>query len=105
MITPCLRKLGKRLSEKEKAYVRKIESNLISMAVPLAKSLASKPIGLTSTELEVAALVKDGNNSKEFARVLGISRRTVDFHRLNIPEKLGLENAKTSLRTWLVSLR
>lgn len=104
MVTPYLRKLNRRLGEKERTYIRSIESNLNRIVSPLAKNLALKPMGLTPTELQVAALVKDGNSTKEIAALLNVSQRTVDFHRRNIRKKLGLENTKVNLRTHLTSL-
>jgi DNA-binding CsgD family transcriptional regulator len=44
---------------------------------------------LTDREQEVAALAASGMVSKEIAEALGISRPTVDTHRVNIYRKLG----------------
>jgi PAS domain S-box-containing protein len=104
MVMPYLRKLKKRLSEKEMAYIRNIESNLDKILSPLTKNLASKQMGLTPAELQVAALVKDGNSSKEIASLLNVSQRTVDFHRRNIRKKLGLDHTRANLRAHLMSL-
>jgi PAS domain S-box-containing protein len=104
MVMPYLRKLKRRLGEKERAYVKNIESNLDKIVSPLAKNLASKHMGLTPAELQVATLVKDGNSSKEMASLLNVSQRTVDFHRRNIRKKLGLNKVKANLRTHLMGL-
>jgi PAS domain S-box-containing protein len=105
MVMPYLEKLKRSVSEKEKAWIRNIESNLDGIVSPLAKKFASKPVGLTPTELEVVDLVRDGNSSKQIAGLLGISQRTVDFHRRNIRKKLGLNKAKVNLRAHLIDLR
>jgi DNA-binding CsgD family transcriptional regulator len=105
MAMPYLRKLKRGLGEKERAYIKRIESNLDRVVSPLAKNLASKQMGFSPTELQVATLVKDGNKSKEIASLLNVSQRTVDFHRLSIRKKLGLKNAKENLRTHLISLQ
>jgi DNA-binding CsgD family transcriptional regulator len=44
---------------------------------------------LTPKERVVLAQVVKGATAKESARVLGISPRTVEFHRANIMRKLG----------------
>lgn len=44
---------------------------------------------LTAREKEILEQVIDGNTSKEIARVLGISDKTVDVHRTNIMRKVG----------------
>jgi PAS domain S-box-containing protein len=105
MAMPYLRRLKRGLGEKERAYIKRIESNLDRVVSPLAKNLASRQMGLSPTELQVATLVKDGNKSKEIASLLNVSQRTVDFHRLSIRKKLGLKNAKANLRTHLISLQ
>jgi DNA-binding CsgD family transcriptional regulator len=47
---------------------------------------------LTPREKVVLAQIVKGTSSKAVARVLRISRRTVDFHRANIIQKLGARN-------------
>jgi DNA-binding NarL/FixJ family response regulator len=48
--------------------------------------------GLTPRELEVVKLIFDGNKSREIADMLGISIKTVDKHRSNILQKIGIHN-------------
>jgi DNA-binding NarL/FixJ family response regulator len=45
---------------------------------------------LTPRELEVLKLVAEGHTSDEIAQLLVISRKTVDRHRANMLEKLGM---------------
>jgi DNA-binding NarL/FixJ family response regulator len=47
---------------------------------------------LTSRELEVLKLVAEGHSSKEIASTLFISIKTVDRHRTNMLEKLGMRD-------------
>jgi DNA-binding NarL/FixJ family response regulator len=47
---------------------------------------------LTPRELEVVKLVAEGYTSDEIATTLFISRKTVDRHRANILEKLGMRD-------------
>jgi len=47
---------------------------------------------LTPRELEVVKLVAEGHTSDEIAELLVISRKTVDRHRANILEKLGMRD-------------
>jgi RNA polymerase sigma factor (sigma-70 family) len=48
---------------------------------------------LTERERAVLDLVVAGETSKEIAHVLGISHKTIEFHRAKISEKLGVNNA------------
>lgn len=47
---------------------------------------------LTERERVVLAQIVKGASSKEIARDLGVSPRTVDFHRANILQKMGARN-------------
>jgi DNA-binding NarL/FixJ family response regulator len=48
---------------------------------------------LTPRELQVIKLIAEGHTSEEIATALVISRKTVDHHRANILEKLGMRNS------------
>lgn len=47
---------------------------------------------LTKREREILELILAGKNSKDIARKLNISKRTVDGHRANINNKFGVRN-------------
>ena len=47
---------------------------------------------LTPREREILWLLKAGSSTKEIAATLGLSVRTVDFHRANIKQKLQLRS-------------
>ncbi len=73
----------------------------------LEKALRSSPdccaqtlTGLSARESEICNLIRNGLSSKEIARVLGISYRSVENHRLSIRRKLGFTR-KTNLSTYL----
>lgn len=48
--------------------------------------------GLTSREREVLQLVAEGHTTKEIAKTLDLSAKTVDSHREHIMHKLGIHN-------------
>jgi DNA-binding NarL/FixJ family response regulator len=50
------------------------------------------PAALTDRESQILALIADGHTSREIAEMLVISPRTVERHRENLREKLGLRN-------------
>ena len=62
---------------------------------------------LTPRELEVVKLVAEGHTSDEIAGLLFISRKTVDRHRANILEKLGMRDrvdlTRYAIRRGLIS--
>lgn len=74
------------------------------MPKPAARTKAARePLGLTRRELEVAALVSQGQTNREIAGQLAISERTVDGHLERIREKLGV-NSRTQVAMWFVGV-
>ena len=59
------------------------------------------PSALSARELEVAILVSAGRSSKEVASDLDLSTRTVEKHRANIMEKLGVREVASLVR-WVM---
>jgi PAS domain S-box-containing protein len=105
LVFPYLAKLDNgKLPDKEKAFVNIIESNLKDIISPFVRSLTSKYLGLTPTEIQVANLIKQGKTTKDIAQLSNLSPRTIEFHRDNIRNKLGIKNKKANLRTHLLSL-
>ncbi len=106
LIIPYLGKLKRRkLDAKQKAYAEILESNLNEIVSPLARSLSSKFLRLSQTELEVASLVQQGQTTKQIAETMNLAESTIDFHRNNIRSKLGVKNKKIGLRTYLSSIK
>ena len=58
---------------------------------------------LSAREIEVARLVAEGFSSKELAARLGLSVRTVEKHRANIMEKIGVHEVASLVRWCLQS--
>jgi NarL family two-component system response regulator YdfI len=56
------------------------------------KSADQSPLTLTDRELEVLSAAALGDRSKEIARKLGITERTVKAHLTNIYNKLGVDS-------------
>jgi FixJ family two-component response regulator len=58
---------------------------------------------LTMREREVLELFSSGNTNKEAGRHLGISPRTIEYHRANIMKKLGAKNSTDLVRIVLAA--
>jgi DNA-binding NarL/FixJ family response regulator len=53
---------------------------------------------LSDRELEVFQLIGEGHDMHEIARELHLSKKTVEAHRANIKEKLGVDSAREVVR-------
>ena len=105
LVIPYLERVKKRTSDKKsRDYLSALENNLDTITSSFFRKLTIKYANLTSTEIEVANLVKNGKSIKEIADLLSISGKTVETHRMNIRKKMGIANTKTSLRSRLLSL-
>jgi len=58
----------------------------------LSREVADRARRLSPREREVMAMVVSGSSSKEAARLLGISVRTVEAHRTHVMHKMGATN-------------
>ena len=56
---------------------------------------------LTPREREVLVLVAEGHTNREVAELLGISHKTVDYHRTNVMRKLDVHN-RTELTRYAI---
>lgn len=64
----------------------------------LMGSAPAKPLLLTHREEQVLMLVANGHRSPEIARILGLDRKTVETHRLNLRRKLKLRTMSDVVR-------
>jgi len=71
-----------------------VASVVVSLYISDAQSSHDRPVGkqLTSREREVIQLLTEGYASKEAARILHVSVKTIDARRRVIMEKLSIDN-------------
>jgi two-component system, NarL family, response regulator NreC len=74
----------------------------------LSKGNQSAVSVLSAREQEVLKFIAEGKSTKEIAAHLGVSVKTIETHRLNIMEKLGIKNmaelVKYAIRQGISSL-
>jgi DNA-binding NarL/FixJ family response regulator len=83
-----------------------VETLIEEIVYPITKKRSSFLDKLTTREMRIATLIKEGKSSGEIAKTLVVSKKTIDFHRANIRKKLGLKSdsgERTNLMTYLVS--
>jgi len=105
-VRPYLERIKDRVTERRVVEnLAVLEENLGSITSPFSYRLASRYASLTASEIEIANLVKQGKTTKEIADLMSVSCKTVEVHRLNIRNKVGIKNRRMSLRAHLLSLR
>lgn len=80
-----------------KTYVcKEIQENLAKQV--LVEDSGGDISKLTEREMQVLKLIKDGLSSKEIAKELFLSYRTIEVHRSNILKKLNLKNTPSLIK-------
>ncbi len=101
-ILPLLEQMRKKAQKKEFAADLDI---LVSYIDELSGGLLKKESTfslLSNTEAKISAMIKNGLTTQQIARQLNISVETVKTHRRNIRKKLGIQNKKKNLRSYLL---
>jgi PAS domain S-box-containing protein len=103
-ILPLLKRLksSRNINEHE-LMIKALEHNLKTIFSPVCSSLSVSK-DLTPQENRIATMIKEGMTSKEIARAVNASLRTVTTHRENIRNKLGIVNSRINLKTYLSTL-
>jgi PAS domain S-box-containing protein len=105
LILPCIAQVRAcRPGPPQQALLDTLERRIQGIVSPFLHRIQQAYFDLTPQEVRVAECVKDGKTTKEIAGLLGISTKTVDYHRDRIRRKMGLKNRHTSLRTFLLKL-
>ncbi len=106
LIKPFLGKLRERLIGKDHLnLLNTLETNMEEMVSSFSTNLSDPLRRLTPSEIQVAALVKQGLSNKEIAATLNNSVRTVTNHRSQIRKKLDIQNKRVNLRSLLTSMK
>jgi len=82
----------KLVTQGERVFSKSILHILQNKLLPRPSS-SSNRVTITRREQEVLNLVAEGLTSNEIADKLGLSTRTVESHRYNIMQKLGIKSA------------
>ncbi|MGE0579453.1 MAG: response regulator transcription factor, partial [Reyranella sp.] len=86
------------LAAVEAAY--RVQSNAVD-EMTRAEAARAQLARLTPREAEVFEGLIAGNSNKEIAAKLGLSPRTVEFHRAHIMDKTGMGSLPELVRLWV----
>jgi DNA-binding CsgD family transcriptional regulator len=105
LILPYIHQLKKmHLNEAQISNLEIVETHLNDIVTPFLRQIVSHYPHMTAKELQVAVLVKEGKANKLIAELMNVSVNAVEIHRYNLRKKLGLQNKKINLRSYLLSL-
>ncbi|HBA54835.1 PAS domain S-box protein [Syntrophorhabdus aromaticivorans] len=104
LILPCIERLKNDQSISNRVLVDILEENLQNITSPFLHKMVIQYANFTPAEIKILGFIKDGVTTKEIARLLGVSARTIDSHRYTIRRKLKLRGKNLNLRSHLLSL-
>ncbi len=80
--------------------LKRAENEIVALKQTIAVLSSSSRAGadLTNREKVVLSQIVRGGSSKEIGRSLGVSPRTIEFHRANIMSKIGAKNVADLVR-------
>lgn len=102
VILPSLERLRSKSSRLEAKHIDAIKQSLRQLTSGFGRKI-SLDIKLSSKEIEVANLIRQGLSGKDIAKALSLSFKTVETHRFNIRRKLGLLHKDVHLASFLQS--
>lgn len=85
-------------------YIDVLDKDLEDIASPFMDKMKSSYSKLSSRQLEICYLIKNGMRSKEIAMFLNISEATVNKHRELIRKKLDIVGSDTNLSSFLQTI-
>jgi len=98
-IMPILHKLRAKGSPPK--YIDLLEHHFYELTSSFGRSIIDKQNKLTPREIEICSLIESGLSSKEISKLINVSIQTIDKHRINIRNKLGLVHKKANLASFL----
>ncbi len=88
----------------QECVVEAVETMLGNLITPFLTKLPNEYHAFTLTELRIAALLKEGRNSKEVAEILCLAPSTIIWYRKRMRRKLGIEDPKEMLVDYLPTI-
>jgi DNA-binding response OmpR family regulator/DNA-binding CsgD family transcriptional regulator len=105
IVIPHIKRLkNSGLNANQKVHINILEAILNDILSPFLDKITSKYSNFTDREIQVVNLIREGSTNEAIAELLNISKRTVDFHRLNIRKKFRMQDKRTNLKSYLLNL-
>jgi PAS domain S-box-containing protein len=102
VIFPILEKMKK--DQENNKYVDVLMNCIKDLSSSYGINITNGSPKLSPREIEICNMVKAALTNKEIAKILNISRQTVEWHRKKIRQKLGIVNNGINLSSYLHEL-
>jgi DNA-binding CsgD family transcriptional regulator len=103
ILMPILHEVELNLPPHQKQYAVMLKTSLESITSPFVSQLSKNFLHLTSTEVAICNLIRNGLQTKEIAEIRRVSVGTINRHREHIRRKLKITNSDINLMTYLQS--
>ncbi len=80
------------------------KKNLEKLTSSFGRNISDRKSNLTLKEIEISNMIRNGMSSKEIADESSLSLLTIEKHRKNIRQKLGISNKDINLASFLKNL-
>jgi DNA-binding NarL/FixJ family response regulator len=87
--------------EARRTYLHVVRQNLQDVTSSFSSRVSDERVRLSPREVEICDMIRNGLSNKEIAELMRISLLTVERHRHNIRKKLGIDNEKVNLASFL----
>ena len=104
ILMPIIHALLLHVPKLHRKYVELLRDNLEEITSPFVKQLSRECRALTPTEIWVCDMIRSGMQTKEIARIRGVSPATISRHREHIRRKLNIAHDAVNLTTYLQSV-
>ena len=104
MLLPLVQKMGDQGSDLDREYLGLLEENIARLTSTFGTRISRLNQRLTPRENEICNMIRTGLSSKEIAKMLNLSYRSVETYRNHIRKKLGITNKKVNLTSYLSGL-
>ncbi|MFH2129618.1 MAG: helix-turn-helix transcriptional regulator, partial [bacterium] len=100
-IIPILQALNSIAYPDQQKYISLIQKSLEDIVSPFVSQLSRQFMELSASEIQICNMIRNGLSTKEIANLRHNSTATVNRHREHIRKKLGLNNQKINLLTFI----
>jgi PAS domain S-box-containing protein len=104
LVMPKIKRMRSRAEDDMKDQLGVIESAIKNIASTFGKKISSSQRALSSREIEVCDMIRNGLKNKAIARSLRLSLETIETMRKTIRRKLKIQNKQVNLKTYLQTI-